>query len=153
MELYLQWKMRCHNTAPPLGVHQIDIPSPRHLELRADRCELERDSLETLFVCPLCGHVSSYKGSEALCWQKPPSTGQDIPPDVYPLCIELPCAEEGCRPRTQVRTARYASETRDQAFDRLSRTDFQNVTCSKGHPLVFPDEGVGTFDDIDAQPF
>lgn len=153
MELSQQWKMLCHNALPPFGEHQIEIPSPRHLALLADQSRLERENLETLFVCPRCGHASLYKGLEALCWNVAPEAGQDKPLDVYPLCIVLPCVVEGCVPRTEVRTTRYASETRDQALDRLSRTDFQNVTCSKWHPLVFPDDGVDAFDDIDARPF
>jgi hypothetical protein len=153
MEVSQQWKMLCHNALPPLGKHQIEIPSPRHLALLADQSRLERENLETFFVCPQCGHASLYKGSEALCWNVVLEAGQDRPPDVYPLRIELPCVEEACRPHTQVRTTRYAIETLDQVIERLSRTDFQNATCSRGHQLSFPDDGVGVFENSDARPF
>ena len=152
-EFVLLWKMRCHNTEPPLGEHQIEIPSPKHLELRTGQWQLERDDLQTLFACPQCGRVYPYKGSEALCWQKFLEVGQDIPPDAHPLCIALPCVVEGCRPRTEIRTTRYANETNEQVLDRLGRADFRNVTCSKGHALSFPHDGVAAFEGAGARPF
>lgn len=153
MEIALQWKMECHNVSPRFGLHQTEIPSPRHLELRADQRQLERERIEMLFACPQCGHVSRYKGSEALCHTIVLEAGQDKPLDVYPLCIVLPCVVESCVARTEVRTTRYASETPDQVIERLSRADFHNVTCSKGDALSFPDDGVLAFEGLDARPF
>ena len=120
-EVVLQWKMQCRNTAPPLGSHQIEIPSPRHLELLADRQRLETGDLETIFACPHCGHVYSYKESDALCWQTIQQEGQSKPQDVYPLCVKLPCVVEGCVPHTEVRTTRYASETPDLSLIHISQ--------------------------------
>lgn len=150
--LVLRWKMQCHNTESPIDAHHIEIPTPRHLGLRADQWELERDRLETIFACPQCGLVSLYKGSETQSWVTPLATGQDIPP-VHPFCIQLPCVGEGCKSRLEVRTVRYADESRDDVLERLSRANFEGVKCAGGHPVSFQDDAIGAFDDDSARPF
>jgi len=152
-EVIPRWRMQCHNTAPPHGEHQIEIPTPKHLELRADLLQLERANLETVFACPQCGHVSSYRGSEALCWQKSPSEGQDTPPDPRPLCIELSCVVEGCSSRTKVRTAGREGETSEMVRDRI-RSGVFCVTMTCGHQLSYPkDANLEVLEGSNAAPF
>jgi hypothetical protein len=150
-EVIPRWKMQCHNTEPRFGEHQIEIPSPKHLELRPDQLRLERDNLETVFACSQCGHVYSYMGSETRCWPVVLASGQHKPPHVNPLCIVLPCAGKGCGAQTYIRTGTSGSETTEQAIDRLRHGDFR-VKCARGHPVIW-NEDFGIFDTWDARPF
>ena len=147
-----KWRVQCRTTAPPIGVHQIEIPAPRQLNKATNPPQLNRDKAESVLACPQCGHVYSYTGSEAYSWIIQ-VMDQSEHPDPSAVCIVLPCAMEGCISRTEVRTAAYGDETTEQVVERLRHAIF-HAACSKGHPLTFPeDDDFGIFTSGDARPF
>lgn len=149
--IFPTYELDCKNGGDAAAPHHIDLPLPSDLTLGG--APPSRDHIRAVaFACPICHHIHSYDGVE-LRHRVHQAAITALPPIPVPVRIRTRCPHRDCHATLTIYTTRSASETKQDAVERLKQATF-HVCCENGHrPSFAQDQSFEVTDGPLCNPF